>query len=54
MMDNRDEMTEREKWADDHGYVRIHCKLHGNSWSDGGICEYCTPEDLEEEEERNG
>ena len=37
------------EWADLHGYVRIHCKIHGNSWSDGGICEYCDPKEEEEE-----
>ena len=34
-------MRNMEEWCDDHGYVRIHCKKHGNSWSDGGICEAC-------------
>ncbi len=29
------------EWAEDHGYVRINCKIHGCSWSDTGNCEYC-------------
>ena len=32
---------DKEEWADVHGYVRIHCKFHGQSWSDGGICKAC-------------
>ena len=32
---------DKEEWADVHGYVRIHCKIHGQSWSDGEICEAC-------------
>jgi hypothetical protein len=41
---------DKEEWADVHGYVRIHCKIHGQSWSDGGRCEYCDDELVETEE----
>ena len=35
---------EREEWADDHGYVRYRCPIHGVQWSDSGWCDYCAPE----------
>ena len=31
----------REQIAEECGYQRIHCKLHGSSYSDTGICERC-------------
>ena len=52
---------DKEEWADLHGYSRIHCKIHGQSWSDGGICEACfddgrleSTEQDAEDERRNG
>ena len=39
-----DEMSATERWADDHGYVRTKCRIHGSSWSDSGGCDYCDEE----------
>ena len=45
----------KEDWADYHCYMRVHCKIHGNSWSDVGRCEACdddqTGRDEPDEEE---
>lgn len=40
-------MSDREQWAEDHGYSRYRCpSCHRTFWSDSGPhCEYCdTPE----------
>jgi len=41
------DMTDRERWAEDHGYWRGICPQHGSFWTDGSGCESC----LDEKEE---
>jgi len=44
------DMTERERWAEDHGYWHGICPKHGDFWTDGSGCENC-PDDKEDYEE---
>lgn len=53
-----DDMSDNERWAEMHGYVRYRCPVHGPFWSDSGPhCEHCelpdpyTDEDFEQENE---
>jgi len=43
-VDDRDEMSDRERFADEHGYMRYECPIHGQQWSDSGGCDYCGPD----------
>ena len=36
-----DDMTERERFAEDHGYWLGRCRIHGSFWTDGTGCEQC-------------
>ncbi len=45
---------DRERWADEYGYIRGRCPIHGVVWSDTGPrCPYCeeTEDDGPQEEE---
>jgi hypothetical protein len=44
------DMTDREQWADDHGYWHGTCPRHGSFWTDGSGCDNCL-DDKEEYEE---
>ena len=47
-----DEMTDRERWADDHGYWHGICPRHGSFWTDTGSgCEFCAEEAAERADE---
>lgn len=43
-VESSDEMSDRERFADEHGYMRYHCPIHGQQWSDSGGCDYCAPD----------
>ena len=44
-------MRDREQEAEDRGYVRYHCRIHGPFWSDiGPHCEQCGDPDEDEDE----
>lgn len=45
-----DDLTEREQWAEDHGYWHGVCRIHGSFWTDGSGCESCL-DDQEDYEE---
>jgi hypothetical protein len=48
MINFDDEMTDRERWAEDHGYRHGTCKRHGSFWTDSGLgCEICAEEAAE-------
>jgi hypothetical protein len=36
--------SEREQWAEDHGYWHGRCRIHGPFWTDGTGCERCQEE----------
>ena len=38
-------LSDREQWAEDHGYHSYTCRIHGHFWSDSGEgCPYCDDE----------
>jgi len=45
-----DEMTERERWAEDHGYWHGTCPVHGSFWTDSSGCENCLDNKLDYQE----
>ena len=55
--ENREDnaVSEREQWAEDHGYMHGTCTVHGGFWTDSGDgCPRCEPEQAEEECEECG
>ena len=44
--------TDKEQWAEDHGYVHGTCRTHGGFWTDtGSDCPSCLDEAIDRAEE---